>query len=193
VKNLSAYSNGYEDKFNGQGASIFTNAAKGYGNITFSGVNSISNNYGPGLLFNINNYGNVSLSSVTADKNGLNGIHINYVDNGTTEGTISLKNVNTNYNSFLGLKITARSSISLNTVYAQNNGTNSVQESDGVSIIQNNDTALTTITNCVFTGNTDSGLEMDTNGGINPVITNTIYFGNDVNNDGGVKDVDIHD
>jgi hypothetical protein len=188
-KGLIAFANGYEDNRNG--ATINTNStAAGYGSVTLSGANIFTSNTAYGLQVDIANYGNLSLTGVTAETNVSAGVSVS-VNHASNAGTVTLKNFNVNYNQQAGLEITARNTVLLDGIYALNNGT--AGNADGTLITQNNTAATTTVRNSVFTGNTDSGLEVDKNGGLSPVITNTIYFGNDVNNDGGVLDIDIHD
>jgi len=106
---------------------------------------------------------------------------------------VTITKSNVNFNAQIGLGINARNSVLLNGIYALNNGTlgDGTTDYDGVLITQNNSGATNTIQNCVLHGNTGSGLDIERNGSTT-VITNTSYFGNNINNAGGEKDVYLH-
>jgi hypothetical protein len=132
------------------------------------------------------------MSGVTAEKNGATGIWAS-VNHATNAGTVTITKSNVNFNAQIGLGITARNSVLLNGIYALNNGTlgDGTTDYDGVLITQNNSGTTNTIQNCVLHGNTGSGLDIARNGSTT-VITNTSYFGNNINNAGGEKDVYLH-
>jgi len=184
---LTSVANGNQGTHNG--ATITTNgAAAGYGSVTLSGTSFFGNNTGNGLQVSIANFGNLSLGGVTAEKNRAIGV-LASVNHATNAGTVTITRSNMNYNARAGLEITARNSVLLNGIYALNNGT--AGDYDGVLVTQNNSGATNTIQNCVLHGNTGSGLDIERNGS-STVITNTTYFGNNINNAGGELDVYLH-
>jgi len=153
-----------------------TNGGAEIGNFTLSGTNLFSGNSLNGLR--IESAGNVSLTQVTAEKNGQSGIAA-AANAGT--GTLTLNKVYANYNGGFGVAGSSNNTILLNTVYALNNGTTA--DSDGIYMIQGSTTASTSLLNCVAQGNTGSGIEIDIDiagSALQPIITNTTYFGNDV-------------
>jgi hypothetical protein len=187
LKDISSIAN------SGEGVHISTNSADAkFGNVTISGVNFINSNTDTGLLVSIQNYGSLNMSGVTAEKNGATGIWAS-VNHATNAGTVTITKSNVNFNAQIGLGITARNSVLLNGIYALNNGTlgDGTTDYDGVLITQNNSGTTNTIQNCVLHGNTGSGLDIARNGSTT-VITNTSYFGNNINNAGGEKDVYLH-
>jgi len=186
-KDISSIANG------GEGVNISTNSADAkFGNVTISGVNFINSNTETGLFVNIQNYGSLNMSGVTAEKNSATGIWAS-VNHAANAGTVTITKSNVNFNAQIGLGINARNSVLLNGIYALNNGTlgDGTTDYDGVLITQNNSGATNTIQNCVLHGNTGSGLDIERNGSTT-VITNTSYFGNNINNAGGEKDVYLH-
>ncbi len=185
IKDFTSFAN------SGEGANIQTNSADAkYGNVTISGVNYFSSNTNTGLLVTIQNYGNMSLTGVTAEKNGILGIMLDNQNAGAANaGRITLNKVNVNYNQSNGLGVDASGSVTLNTVYALNNG------ATGVSMGQSSDFGpeIFTIINSVFQGNAGNGLNvgLSAGSGSTVVITNTIYVGNDVDGSGQL-DVYLH-
>ena len=163
-----------------------TNGGAEIGNFTLSGTNLFSGNSLNGLR--IESAGNVSLTQVTAEKNGQSGVAAAAYA-GT--GTLTLNKVYANYNGGFGVAGSSNNTILLNTVYALNNGT--VADSDGIYMVQGSITATTSLLNCVMQGNTGSGLEVDTAGDRSSISinANTTYFGNDVD-DSGDPEVFIH-
>lgn len=189
LKDISSIAN------SGEGANIQTNSADAkFGNVTISGVNFFNSNTDTGLLVSIQNYGSLNVTGVTAEKNGATGIWAS-VNHATNAGTVTITKSSVNYNAQIGLGITARNSVLLNGIYALNNGTagDGTTDYDGVMITQNSNavTVTNTIQNSVFHGNTGSGLDIVRNGRTT-VITNTSYFGNNINNAGNELDVYLH-
>jgi hypothetical protein len=156
------------------------------GNFTLSGTNFFSGNGYNGLQIESN--GNVSLTQVTAEKNGYSGIAASaYI--GT--GTLTVTKAFVNYNGRYGLAGSANNTILLNTIYALNNGT--AGSYDGIYMVQNSTTASTSLLNSVAQGNAGSGIDFDiASSGVMPVISNTTYFGNDVDGINNDPDVNIH-
>jgi hypothetical protein len=163
-----------------------TNGGTEIGNFTLSGTNLFSGNSLNGLR--IESAGNVSLTQVTAEKNGQSGVAAAAYA-GT--GTLTLNKVYANYNGGFGVAGSSNNTILLNTIYALNNGT--VADSDGIYMVQGSTTATTSLLNCVMQGNTGSGLEVVTAGDRSfiSINANTTYFGNDVD-DSGDPEVFIH-
>lgn len=187
LKDISSFAN------SGEGVHISTNSADAkFGNVTISGVNFVNSNADTGLFVSIQNYGSLNMSGVNAEKNGATGIWAS-VNHATNAGTITITQSYVNFNAQIGLGINARNSVLLNGIYALNNGTDGdgTTDYDGVLITQNNSGVTNTIQNCVLHGNTGSGLDIERNGS-GTVITNTSYFGNNINNDGNERDAYLH-
>ncbi len=159
----------------------FGSSGQEIGNFTLSGTNFFSGNVSNGLR--IDSVGNVNISQVTAEKNGNSGLQVN-ANAGT--GTFTINKANLNYNGFWGVLGYAENTILLSGINALNNGTKG--NYDGIFLTQES-TGSTTIKNSCSQGNAGSGIEIDIAGGApQPIITNTTYFGNDVD---GLGDAEV--
>lgn len=148
------------------------------------GANVISSNGGVNLL--IESSGAVVLNGITADSSvGNTGI---WVDNSTGTGTVTLTTITTRYNNNNGVAIITKGNV---TISGLNSLFNSVgwappREYNGLLINTNNvSTAKVTISNSLVSGNADHGIHLYLAPGGLYSLTNTYYFGNDTDGDGG--------
>lgn len=163
---------------NGASGSVFGDASNPIGSLTLTDAfNDFSANGEDGLV--IFSTGNVSLISPTTSKNNGSGMVID-VDS----GTLTISKGYSDFNGENGFEIYAANTIVLNTIYALSNGFTA--NFDGVYVVQTGAAANTTISNGVVHGNFGSGLDVDVNG-VSPIITNTTYFGNDVDSSGDLE------
>jgi hypothetical protein len=163
---------------NGSLGTVFGDVSNPIGSLTLTGTNNdFSVNGTDGL--SIFSTGNVSLTSLAASKNNGSGVVVD-VDS----GTVTISKAYSDFNGENGFEINAANTIVLNTIYALSNGFTA--NFDGVYVIQASATANTTISNSVAHGNFGSGLDIDVNG-VSPIITNTTYFGNDVDSSGDLE------
>jgi hypothetical protein len=137
---------------------------------TYSG-NVFSDNSQYGLLIASNGY--VSLTGITANNNGLDGIKV------TTAGDLLLRNAVCYRNAGSGLNAAADGGATLSSVKAANNGLTA--NGDGL-YIEVADGSQISIAYSVVTGNYGSGIEVS--GDATPTLTKTSYYGNDINGSG---------
>jgi hypothetical protein len=150
------------------------------------GANTFNNNANHGLW--IASDLAVQITGVTASFNGL-GYGI-YVDNDEgTNAPVTLTKTTTNYNSWDGVYITSDGAVTLNSAVSMFNGVGDA--GNGFTILSNNAACKTTISTGVAIGNGGYGIYLYKNGGTY-LFTNTLYFGNDVD-DGGNDNLLITD
>jgi hypothetical protein len=180
ARNLAAFAN------NNHGM-LFGSSGAEIGNFTLTGINYFSGNGQNGIQ--IESIGNIYLTQITAEKNGFSGVS---AASQAGVGTLTVNKLYANYNGRYGLIGNANNTIKVNTIHALNNGT--AGSYDGINLVQNSTIAATSVLNSVAQGNTGSGIEIDIDiagGALQPIITNTTYFGNDVD-DTGDPEVFIH-
>jgi hypothetical protein len=128
--------------------------------------------------------GNVILSKITAQENGLYGISVN---NSTGAGkTVTVNTMITKMNGSYGLFITTDGKATLANITSLYNGIGT--NSDGLYVSSTSAAGLS-ISNSFFLGNEGSGIEADL---VSPnllTLTNTAYWGNDSNNS---SDLDLY-
>jgi hypothetical protein len=172
LNNLTADGNGTSHAGNGVTIHNAGPNTLAVGAVTLTGGSQFSNNYDDGLDVSTN--GAVSLNSITANLNGQlslsngYGALINNVPNGTSLA-MSVKLTGSSLfaqNNLIGLDITSKGSVTLNSVVANDNGTTT---SPGVSV---DNTAATTAQFVKLTGantfqkNAGDGLDIRTKGSI---------------------------
>jgi len=163
---------------NGASGAVFGDASNPIGSLTMNGTaNDFGANGEDGLV--IFSTGNVSLTSLATSRNNGSGMVVD-VDT----GTLTINKAFSEFNGENGFVIYAANTIVLNTIYALSNGFTG--NFDGVYVVQTSAAASTTISNGVVHGNFGSGLDIDVNG-VSPIITNTTYFGNDVDSSGDLE------
>jgi len=117
--------------------------------------------------------GDVSLSGLTAEANGSDGVNI------STSGGLWVNDALLYRNNGAGMTATANAGITLTKVRAIYNGAGA--DGDGVTLIVA-DGSDVKISYSVFNGNYGSGI--DITGEASPTLYKTTYFGNDLNNNG---------
>jgi parallel beta-helix repeat protein len=135
------------------------------------GESAFSNNTQNGLL--IVSTGDVSLSGLTAEANGTDGVSI------STSGSLLVSDALLNRNGGAGIYATANEGITLFKVRSVFNG--SLSNGDGVTLTVASGSDVK-ISYSVFNGNYGSGI--DITGDASPELYKTTYFGNDMDNSG---------
>ncbi len=135
------------------------------------GESVFSNNTQNGLL--IVSTGDVSLSGLTAEANGTDGVSI------STSGSLLVSDALLNRNGGAGIYATANEGITLFKVRSVFNG--SLSNGDGVTLTVASGSDVK-ISYSVFNGNYGSGI--DITGDASPELYKTTYFGNDMDNSG---------
>jgi len=143
------------------------------------GENVFNNNTYDGLL--INSQGDITLSKVTANWNGNQGVEVQ------TTGKLTAATVYTYRNSRDGMFVVAYNGVSISGLQSYNNGIAS--NYDGLSI-QVSSGSPVSILNSFITGNYGDGISLTGNAA--PVLTGTCYYGNDINNAGGDMNLRIY-
>ena len=123
--------------------------------------------------------GNVILSKITAQENGLHGVTVN--NSGGAGKTVSVNTMITKMNSGYGMFITTTGKTTLTGITSQNNGIGT--NSDGLYVSSTSALGLS-ITNSFFLGNEGSGIEADLAALAPFTLVNTAYWGNDSNVNG---------
>ena len=142
------------------------------------GDNVFSDNVVDGLYIISN--GNISLASVTAESNSQQGINLQ------TGGTLTASKIWLSRNLNHGMSAVASLGATITEMQSYNNG--STGNGDGL-FLQMNTGSLAKITRSVFMGNYGNGIDLA--GDSNPLLTGTLYFGNDADNNGD-KNLLIH-
>ena len=156
------------------------------------GTNTFNNNEYHGLWIASDQA--VIITGVTASFND-SGYGI-YVDNDEgTNALVTLTKTTTNYNGLNGVLVYSRGAVTLNSAVAMFNGlddlgTPAIEAANGFTIYSQNPDCRTTFTNSVAIGNGGYGIFLHKNGG-SYLLTNTIYFGNNVS--GGYRNLLIVD
>ena len=135
------------------------------------GESVFSNNSQYGLW--IVSSGDVSLSGLTAEANGSDGVYVN------TSGSFTVSDALLYRNSGAGMNATADDGVTLTKVRSTFNGSSS--NGDGVTLTVASGSDVK-ISYSVFNGNYGSGI--DITGDANPELYKTTYFGNDMDNSG---------
>ena len=135
------------------------------------GQNTFSGNDVDGLTIVSN--GNVSLTSIVADDNGRKGI---FADAG---GTLTAANLWTSKNGYQGLDLLAGLGATISNAQCFSNGVTANE--DGM-LVRLGTGATLKILNSAFVGNYGSGIAVS--GTLNPILVNTLYFGNDADGSG---------
>jgi hypothetical protein len=143
------------------------------------GENTFDENTYEGLTINSN--GDVTLSKVTANRNGYQGIYVN------TRGKLTAITVTTFRNERDGFYVVADNGVSINGLQSYNNGISS--NYDGLHIVVSVGSPVS-ILNSVIIGNYGDGIEIV--GNTTPILTGTFFYGNDINNIGGDKNLNFH-
>ena len=147
--------------------------------ISSSGLNNFNENHnGDGLR--ILSRGQVSIKSVTANYNvGGNGVKIdNCVAVGCSPASIFVSLVTTRTNSVDGISInTNGSKVSTVSLISSYNLSGS-----GITLISLSPLAAISITNGLYMGNGNYGIDLDRGGSLTPVLTGTFSFGNNNSN-----------
>ena len=142
------------------------------------GENVFSGNETNGLW--IDTGGDVSLSKVTADWNGDSGVYIN------ADGKLTVTTMSLYRNTGIGFYADANMGMTIKALQSYNNGS----AADGAGLYINmGSTSTATISNSVITGNYGDGIDL--NSGLEVLLLNTYYFGNDINNTGD-KNLNLH-
>ena len=141
------------------------------------GENIFSFNDFYGLTIQTN--GNVILSKITTQENGLYGVSVN--NSGGAGKTVSVNTMITKMNGGFGLFITTTGKATLVSVTSLYNGVGTNQ--DGLYISSTSAAGLS-ISNSFFLGNEGSGIEADLALLAPFTLTNTAYWGNDSNVNG---------
>jgi hypothetical protein len=175
------------------GAGIYVDNWEGAGGITLNGNgNTASHNGDYGVYFFTE--GNISVANLTAEYNESNGAYLNAIAGGGGSGSVTVNKASLHNNYSEGLSILAANNCTLNMVQAFNNGDNGDGSGDHsgafITIFGNS----LTVTNSAFFQNWGFGLQIDETGGTAITITNTLYMGNDTDNDSlsGSPDVYIY-
>jgi hypothetical protein len=152
---------------------------------------SIDNSYGTGTVIVLNTYsnsvfsnnsqigllitsnGNVSLTGITAEGNGGDGIKV------TTPGKLTAKNLILYRNSGNGLNAVASEGATISRMNSTNNGLTDNGDGVYIEVSSGNDVA---ISYSVITGNYGNGIEVK--GDSAPSISKTTCVGNDINGSG---------
>jgi len=148
----------------------------GSGNLTMTGINTYSDNLSNGFEAETN--GIVSITGVTADRNGNHGMTLSSYGAGRA---VSLKSINTLSNTKMGLNLHVTGTTTLDGIKSYFNG------NDGLFLFAG--AVNVTIKNSTLIGNKDSGIELWFTGTYS--LLNTSYFGNDTNHTFD-KDLYIH-
>ena len=148
------------------------------------GENSFSFNDFYGLTIQTN--GNVILSKITAQENGLYGVSV--YNSGSAGKTVSVNTMITKMNGGHGLSITTAGKTTLASVTSQNNGIGT--NSDGLYVSSTSALGLS-ISNSFFLGNEGSGIEADLAAFAPFTLVNTAYWGNDSDVNGD-QDLDVY-
>ena len=137
------------------------------------GENIFTGNSGVGLQITSN--GEVSLEGVTAEENGSDGVSV------STSGDLEIEDMYLRRNSGNGLSavVSADAEISIYKLQSYSNGYTA--DGDGINL-EVGSGSVVKITRSSITGNYGDGIEL--NGVLDPILTKTTYFGNDINNTG---------
>jgi hypothetical protein len=126
LANVTASGNG---QTNGYGANLYNAGGMTPKSVTLTGTNVFNGNYNTGLY--VFSLGAIAVSNVTANDNGVvndNGAYLNNNDVDAVGG-VTLSGVNTfTGNNEEGLIVSTRGAITVNSLRASNNGTNSTHE-----------------------------------------------------------------
>ncbi len=146
-----------------------------------TGGNSFCGNGYSGL--EIESMGAVTLNYITADRNNFEGIYIDNYRLGAGLGNVSVSYINTRSNIDHGLEIYSNGTVSLRSATSMLNGYY------GASIRTYGHNL--SISSSVISGNTFSGILANIGSGTF-TLTNTFYFGNDIDNTGDLNLVITH-
>ena len=173
------------------GAGIYVENWEGNGGITLTGSsNSTSHNGEYGVYFFTE--GNISVANLTAEYNESNGAYLNAIAGGGGSGSVTVNKASLHNNYSEGLSILAANDCTLNGLQVFNNGDNGDGSGDHsgayITIFGNS----LTVTNSAFFHNWGFGLQIDETGGTAITITNTLYMGNDADNDSLSDSPDVY-
>jgi hypothetical protein len=176
---------------NNGGAGIYVDNWEGTGGISLTGnVNTASHNDEYGVYFFTE--GNISVANLTAEYNEDNGAYLNAIAGGGGSGSITVNKAYLHNNYSEGLSILAANDCTLSTMQVFNNGDNGDGSGDHsgayITIFGNS----LTVTNSAFLQNWGFGLQIDETGGTAITITNTLYMGNDADNDSLSDSPDVY-
>jgi hypothetical protein len=160
-------------------ANNVTGSAIGVKILSTYGENTFDENTYEGLTIYSN--GDVTLSKVNANRNGYQGIYVN------TRGKLTAVAVTTFRNNRDGFYVVADNGVSINGLQSYNNGISS--NYDGLHIVVSVGSPVS-ILNSVIIGNYGDGIEIV--GNTTPILTGTFFYGNDINNVGGDKNLNFH-
>ncbi|NTW08536.1 MAG: hypothetical protein HGA28_03090, partial [Anaerolineaceae bacterium] len=146
-----------------------------------TGGNSFCGNGYSGL--EIESMGAVTLNYITADRNNFTGIYIDNYRLGAGLGNVSVSYINTRSNNDHGLEIYSNGAVSLKSATSMLNGYH------GASIRTFGHNL--SVSSSVISGNTFSGILANIGSGTF-TLTNTFYFGNDIDNTGDLNLVITH-
>ncbi len=146
-----------------------------------TGGNSFCGNGYSGL--EIESMGAVTLNNITADRNNFTGIYIDNYRLGAGLGNVSVSYINTRSNNDHGLEIYSNGTVSLSSATSMLNGIH------GASIRTFGHNL--SVSSSVISGNTFSGILANIGSGTF-TLTNTFYFGNDIDNTGDLNLVITH-
>lgn len=155
-----------------------------YANVTLTGVNTFNDNGSYGL--SVFSDGNITVSNITANNNGLAGAYLNndlYANPGTTGiRTVTVSGVNMFNGNDVGLEIYSNGTVSLTRITADNNDNGA---SDGTGLLVLTDGAINLTCGSMY-NNTDFGYYLSAGAGkaitIKGVFTYSNGLGNITNN-----------
>lgn len=154
---------------NGEGAVLNNNYSNAIGGVTISGTNNLSHNGTYGL--EINSYGAVSVSNITANYNDISGVEVNNTGIPAKPANVTFTGTNRfNDNIGTGLIIYSHGVVTLNYITANGNGVPPTDSANGVYIdnATNTNTAKAVILYGYnyFNDNNDTGLYIASKGAI---------------------------
>jgi hypothetical protein len=158
------------------GVELINAIGTGAGNVTISGSNVFSNSSHNGLQ--VTTTGTVNITGVLAEGNLFNGIYV--LDTGSSDKTITLRNITARNNGRYGGFADANGVVRLTNVNSYLNGM--MGDFAGIYVYAGGNFIY--FTNCVAISNTGSGIYVLGTPASMVYLVNSLYFGNDTNNNG---------
>ncbi len=158
------------------GVGAFIDNASGGNKVTISGESIFSGNDGDGLR--VITLSHLTISKVTAERNGGDGMDLSAGD-----GNIQLNQINIKYSAENGLKLAGNNRITISNLVSMSNGIGT--DGDGIQVLAAT-TTLMSFKNTTFMANEGNGIEIIGAAQL-PSLVNTYYFGNDTDGDGDLN------